>query len=175
MDVRNIVDKYKNLANEAIIADPETKKSNFSILLVNIEHDLNLGNIVRSANCFSVKEVILFGRKHYDRRGCVGTYKYLKVRNIKTLDELRTILPEYYKVIGVENNSRRPYPLQYCSWDKNKNYLFVFGQESSGIPFDILELCDFYVEIEQYGSVRSLNLVTAAGILMYDFCCKTRQ
>lgn len=173
LDNRNVMDCYKGRPNEEIIADLETQKSNFSILCVNTEHDLNLSNIVRSANAFGAKEVILYGRRHFDRRGCVGSYKYLNIRSIKTIEELEEVFDQYYRVIAVENNVGGVV-LSECNWDKERNYLFVFGQESCGITADILERCHFSVEIEQVGSVRSLNLATAAGIIMYEVMRKAK-
>jgi tRNA G18 (ribose-2'-O)-methylase SpoU len=48
----------------------------------------------------------------------------------------------------------------------------IFGQEQIGIPKKLLDLCDELVYIKQYGSVRSLNVGTASGIAMYDYCSK---
>jgi tRNA G18 (ribose-2'-O)-methylase SpoU len=48
----------------------------------------------------------------------------------------------------------------------------VFGQEQIGIDKEVLEVCHDLIYIEQYGSVRSLNVGTASGIAMYDYCSK---
>jgi tRNA G18 (ribose-2'-O)-methylase SpoU len=50
--------------------------------------------------------------------------------------------------------------------------LICLGQEGNGIPAEILAKCHDLVEIPQVGSVRSLNVGTAAGIVMYDYCAK---
>jgi len=167
-DNRNVKNEYKGRTNEEIIADLETKKSNFSVLLINIEHDLNLSNIVRSANAFGAREVILFGKKHFDRRGCVGANHYIRIRNVKSVEELEPILKEYDKVVAAENNVNAPFDVSTFPWSKYETYLLVFGQESCGIPAEILDRCHYTVEIEQRGSVRSLNLAVAAGIIMYE-------
>jgi tRNA G18 (ribose-2'-O)-methylase SpoU len=49
----------------------------------------------------------------------------------------------------------------------------VFGQEQVGIPKEVLDICHDKIYIQQYGSVRSLNVGTASGIAMYDYCSKT--
>ncbi len=43
----------------------------------------------------------------------------------------------------------------------------VVGTEVSGIPEEIIERCDFVVEIPMRGSKESLNVSVAAGILLY--------
>jgi tRNA G18 (ribose-2'-O)-methylase SpoU len=49
----------------------------------------------------------------------------------------------------------------------------IFGQEQIGIPKEVLDMCDDVVYIRQFGTVRSLNVGTASGIVMYDYCSKT--
>jgi tRNA C32,U32 (ribose-2'-O)-methylase TrmJ len=45
----------------------------------------------------------------------------------------------------------------------------VFGEEGVGLTAETLKIADYSVEIPQYGSVRSLNVGTSSGILMYSF------
>ena len=44
----------------------------------------------------------------------------------------------------------------------------VFGPETRGLPQDILNLSEFSVRIPTLNTVRSLNLSTAAGIVLYQ-------
>jgi tRNA (cytidine/uridine-2'-O-)-methyltransferase len=45
----------------------------------------------------------------------------------------------------------------------------VFGKETAGLPEDLLESSpDFTIRIPIFGKVRSLNLSTAAGIVLYE-------
>ena len=43
----------------------------------------------------------------------------------------------------------------------------VFGRESSGLPPDVLELAAHRVRIPTRNCIRSLNLSTSAGIVLY--------
>jgi tRNA G18 (ribose-2'-O)-methylase SpoU len=142
------------------------------VLIVNILYDNNAGNIVRSANAFGVKEIILYGHKKFDRRASVGTEFYSHFRNLKYVEDLKTVFEEYDLVVAVEN-VKEAEPLESFKWQKDKNTLLVFGQESSGIPQEILSRSHYKIQIEQIGSVRSLNVSVAAGIVMYDYCLKT--
>ncbi len=49
----------------------------------------------------------------------------------------------------------------------------IFGQEQVGVPQELLQIANDTVYIAQYGSVRSLNVGTASGVVMYDYCAKT--
>ncbi len=46
--------------------------------------------------------------------------------------------------------------------------VLVFGAESSGLPAELLALCDVAVCIPQSGRTQSLNLSVAAGILLAE-------
>lgn len=46
--------------------------------------------------------------------------------------------------------------------------VLVFGRESSGLPEEILELSEHRIRIPTLDTVRSLNLSTAAGIVLYQ-------
>jgi len=53
--------------------------------------------------------------------------------------------------------------------DIAKDIFFVFGNESSGLPKDLLaENVDRILTIPMTGKVRSLNLSNAAAILIYE-------
>lgn len=49
----------------------------------------------------------------------------------------------------------------------------VLGPETRGLPDEILKLSDLHVRLPIKGKVRSLNLSTAAGILLYEALRRT--
>lgn len=51
--------------------------------------------------------------------------------------------------------------------------VLVFGPESRGLPPEVLELSDTCVRIPTRDAVRSLNLSTAAGIVLYQGLIRT--
>ena len=55
-------------------------------------------------------------------------------------------------------------------WPKEKHTLLVFGQEQVGVPKEFIEVADDIAYIPQYGTVRSLNVGTASGIAMHEYC-----
>jgi tRNA G18 (ribose-2'-O)-methylase SpoU len=48
----------------------------------------------------------------------------------------------------------------------------IFGEEQRGLSPMALGMADDIVYIPQLGSVRSLNVGTASGIVMYDYVTK---
>jgi tRNA G18 (ribose-2'-O)-methylase SpoU len=74
-------------------------------------------------------------------------------------------------IVAVDNikNARR---VDSYAWPKEKHVVMVFGQEQVGVPEELLAMAQDCVYIAQYGSVRSLNVGTASGVVMYDYCAK---
>ncbi|MSR73006.1 TrmH family RNA methyltransferase [Candidatus Parcubacteria bacterium] len=170
---RNRADYLKWLTDEEVKKYLTEQKLNYGVLIMNLLYDNNAGNIVRSANAFGASEIILYGHKTFDRRASVGSEFYEYFRHIKFTEDIDAIFAEYEVVVAVENNSGAM-PLADFKWNPTQKTLMIFGQESGGIPKEILNKCDHVVEISQFGSVRSLNVAVAAGIIMNDYCTKTR-
>lgn len=167
-DPRNVADVYKYWTEDAIKADLRTKHNNFSALVTNQHHDFNIGTVIRNCNAFCGKEVIILGRKKYDKRGAVGAYLYTTMKHVKFVDDLDF---KDGTVVGIDNIDGAV-PIETFQWPEG-HVIMAFGQEQTGLTPDVLAVCKHVVYIKQYGSVRSLNVGCASAIAMYDFCQKT--
>lgn len=165
-DTRNIIDYYKYWTTEAVLADLDAKRNNFSVLISNKFHDFNIGSVIRNANAFLAKEVIVYGSKKFDHRGTVGTHHYTHFKHVRLTEKLE--FPDSV-VIGIDNipNSK---PIENFNWPRDKHVVLAFGQEDIGLPPEILAVCNDFAYIKQYGSVRSLNVGCASAIAMFSYC-----
>jgi tRNA G18 (ribose-2'-O)-methylase SpoU len=168
---RNVVDYMKWMQTDQIIQELEGKKKNFGILLVNIDYDNNAGNIIRSANAFGAQEIILYGRRKFDRRASLGVEFYMQFRQIKFVEDIDEVLASYDQIIGLDNLPGA-LSLPDYQWNHNIRTLICVGQEGLGLPDEVIKKCHSLLEIPQVGSVRSLNVSVASGIVMYDYCYK---
>ena len=50
-DTRNLQDEYKGLTNEQVFVELSKNRSDLEVAIENVEHDFNVGTIVRSAPC----------------------------------------------------------------------------------------------------------------------------
>ncbi|MBQ3474395.1 rRNA methyltransferase [Candidatus Saccharibacteria bacterium] len=165
-DTRNLVDEYKGLENEQVFFALEKKRTPLEIAIENVEHDFNIGSIVRTANSFNVEKVHIIGKKKYNRRGAMCTDKYLKiVHHSTTEDFLKT--QEGRELVAIENNTPRAKPLNDKKF--NKNTTLIFGSENNGITEELLNRAQDVRFIESFGSTRSVNVGVAAGIAMYEY------
>ncbi|MBQ6375759.1 TrmH family RNA methyltransferase [Candidatus Saccharibacteria bacterium] len=168
-DTRNLIDEFKGKSNEQIFDALNKTRTPLEIAIENVEHDFNIGSIVRTANSFNVSKVHIIGRKKYNRRGAMCTDKYLKIIHHATLEDfLRT--QEGRELIAIENNTPRAKPLHDKAFADNTT--LIFGSENSGVSEELLKSAHDVRYIESFGSTRSVNVGAAAAIAMYEW---TRQ
>ena len=168
-DSRNLIDELKGLTNEQIFDTISQKRNSLEIAIENVEHDFNIGSIVRTANSFNVSKVHIIGKKKYNRRGAMCTDKYLKIVHHPTLEDfLKT--QKSRELIAIENNTPRAKPLHEKQFTDNTT--LIFGSENSGITDELLKVSTDVRYIESFGSTRSVNVGAAAAIAMYEW---TRQ
>lgn len=170
---RNVQDKFKSLSEDEIKKELKKTMLPCGVLICNIEGDFNFGSIIRSANALGISKVFYFGKKRYNKRSTVGTYHYTDITYINSLKDVKNLKNEYY-FVGLENNIKK-LTFDIHNYDWAPETLFVIGEENLGIPSDINELCEDFVEIKMCGSVRSLNAAVAASIAMYDYSKKIKS
>ena len=168
-DQRNLIDKYKGKSNEQVFDELNKARNSLEIAIENVEHDFNIGSIVRTANSFNVKRVHIIGKKKYNRRGAMCTDKYLEIVHHATLEEFLGS-QKNRELIAIENNTERAKPLHEKQFKPNTT--LIFGSENNGITPELLNAAHDVRFIESFGSTRSVNVGAAAAIAMYEW---TRQ
>lgn len=171
-DHRNVVDEYRYWTLDAIVADLDTKRNPFHVAIENLEHDFNIGSIVRTANAFLAKEIHIVGRKRWNRRGAMVTDRYQHIRHHESVDELKAWAAEAgIPIIGIDNVPTSQ-PLE--TFDLPEACVLFFGQEGTGLAPEAIDACDAVVSIAQYGSTRSINVGAAAAIAMHAWIRRRR-
>jgi len=169
-DRRNVIDHYKLVEEELIKGDLDKKRTNLVLIAENWGYDFNIGTLIRNSNAFVAKCVYIIGRKQYDRRGTVGTYKYEHVVYETTIEPvIERLKKDGYRVVVMDNIPGSSSISDYTWKDKTA---IIFGQEGLGVTPEAIDLADDVVFIPQLGSVRSLNVATASGIAIYDYMVK---
>ena len=166
-DTRNLIDKFKGMANEDIVAELDKTRIPLEVAIENLAHDFNIGTIVRNANAFNVSRVHIIGKRKYNRRGAMVTDKYLHIDHFATVDEfLADAKARNVRVVAVDNNRPESKPLAATALAPNS--ILVFGSESDGISQELLDQADQAFYIEQLGSTRSINVGCASAVAMYE-------
>lgn len=170
-DRRNIIDHYRYWTQEAICEDLVKTAYPVEVVAENFAHDFNIATLVRNANAFNMKAVHMVGRKQWDRRGAVGTYHYTPVHYHTDAERFYESLHKEGVPVIVFDNVEGAEPLPSFVWPEGR-IAVVFGQESIGVSNLALKYATHVVEIPQRGSVRSLNVGTSSGIVLYDYMSK---
>jgi len=168
---RNVIDRFKNMPDEEIKKELQRTAHPVAVCMEQWQGDFNISTLIRNANAFNVEKVFYFGRRRYDRRGTVGTHNYTDIQFLDGgYDQLET-LKDQYTFVGVDNNvSQKTFKLGEFDWNTlSKPPLMIFGEEGTGLTQQAIQMCHILIEIPQYGSVRSLNVGTSSGVLLYDY------
>ncbi|HEX8093639.1 MAG TPA: RNA methyltransferase [Jatrophihabitans sp.] len=169
-DHRNVSDGYRYWTVEAIVADLDTRRHEFVVAIENWQHDANIGTVVRTANAFLAREVLIVGRKRWNRRGAMVTDRYQHLRHLPSIAALTDWAAENGCPIVAIDNTSGSTPIETAELPRNA--LFLFGQEGPGLTPEAQASATSTLSIAQFGSTRSINAGVAAGIAMH---CWIRQ
>ena len=164
-DRRNVVDRYRYWRMADIVADLDSRRHTFHVAIENLQHDFNIGSIVRTANAFLAAEIHIVGKARWNRRGAMVTDRYQHVRHHADACELAewagaAALP----VVGLDN-VEGSHPIERAALPAA--CVLFFGQEGPGLSPAARSICDQTLHITQYGSTRSINVGAAAAIAMH--------
>ncbi len=178
ISTQNVMEKISSLTTpQDFIAVCEQKninvsdtKEDFILALDNIQDPSNIGAILRSAEAFGVKAVVL-------SQDCCDVYspKALRAAMGSTfrLNLIKTDLKEFlsfkkdlgYDIIGTGLDKSYKTTDKLCESSKK---VVVIGNEGSGISNDIKPVCSFGMYIPMYGKNESLNAAVAASIILWE-------
>ena len=141
----------------------------FHIVLVEPEIPPNTGNIARL--CGATGTVLhLVGKLGFatdDRtlkRAGLDYWHAVDVRYWANLDELKGAFPEGRFVYTSKKAAQ-----SYAEFCFREGDFIVFGKETQGLPEELLTAHpEASVRIPIFGEVRSINLATSAGIILYE-------
>jgi tRNA G18 (ribose-2'-O)-methylase SpoU len=164
-DRRNVVDRYRYWRLDAIVADLDRHRHDFAVAIENWQHDANIGTVVRTANAFNAAEVVIVGRRRWNRRGAMVTDRYQHIIHVPDIDALAAHAEHTGRVLVAIDNAPGAVPLETAVLPKRA--LLVFGQEGPGLSVEARAAATGLYSIAQYGSTRSINAGVAAGIAMH--------
>ena len=150
----------------------QVKKIPVYVLLDSIRSNYNVGSIFRTSDGAMIEKLFLCGyTPHPPKKEILKT----------ALGSTESVNWEYAKdpkevIIKLKNEGIKIYALELTS--KSTPYYKVepatfplcllIGNEITGVSQDLLDLCDFSIEIPQYGIKQSLNVAVAYGIAIFE-------
>ena len=161
--------KFWNERRQKLKDDIESKRLNCAVAIPEAKFVENVGGIIRTANAFLIKEIIL-DQNVYNKAATAGTAAWENIHVTKNLFEY--IKQNNYISVALEQHPRSV-PL----WDFKFpiNSVIITGHEVQGMSDEMVEQCAHVIEIPQYGLVESLNVSTATSIALYEYCRQYRR
>ena len=146
------------------------------IAIINTRFSMNAAMIARTIAVMGLKKLHIIGPKACDMRSSVGSQHYIDLVKPGEIDPSTYFIENGLYPILIEQGGQ---PLEEFNFKnlirEGKHICFILGSESTGLPPKYLTQKFPTLTISQYGLVRSLNVQTAASIVMYEFTRQWRQ
>ncbi|MGZ3755049.1 MAG: RNA methyltransferase [Mucilaginibacter sp.] len=148
-----------------------------TVVLDNVRSMHNIGSIFRTSDGFAVEQIYLCGitaqppHREIEKTALGATqsvnWTYFETP-LQAIEQLKT---EGYKIIAIEQ-AENSIMLNDFIPEMNEKYALILGNEVNGVSDEVMEQIDACIEIPQFGTKHSFNVVVSAGIVLWDFFSK---
>ena len=152
------------------------------VILDNVRSLYNTGAFFRTADGCAIEKLVLCGitprpdQGSRQRRAIEKTalgaelsvpWEYVP----ETASAVSAAAAAGYHVAAVENS---PQAVDLYEWASSWPVCLVFGHEAEGVTSELAARIDIHVRIPMLGEKRSLNVATAAGVVLYELLRRWR-
>jgi 23S rRNA (guanosine2251-2'-O)-methyltransferase len=142
----------------------------FIVVLDGVTDVRNFGAIARTCECAGVDAIVvpikggaaLNGDAVKTSAGALLKIPVCREHNI--VNALKFIVSSGIKVVAATEKASQ----NYTETSMSEPLAIVMGAEDEGVSPEILRLCDNMVKIPMLGTIDSLNVSVAAGVLIYE-------
>lgn len=149
------------------------------VVLDNVRSMHNVGSVFRTADGFAVEKVVLCGitaqppHREIEKTALGATQSVAWEHVEDTLQAVNTLRQQGYTIIAIEQAENSIMLHTYQPYLSAK-YALIFGNEVNGVSDEVMQEIDYCIEIPQFGTKHSFNIVISAGIVLWDFFAKLR-
>jgi len=167
----------EELNRKTVAEFKRSEKTPVIAVLENIRSAYNVGSVFRTSDAFLLEGVYLTGytakppHKEIKKTalGAEDTVEWKYFTNAsEAIEQLRSIGYKVYAVEQVQDS----FSLEKTDFDANEKIAVIFGNEVTGVEQDTILKCDGCIEIPQLGMKHSLNIATAAGVVLWEIIRK---
>jgi tRNA G18 (ribose-2'-O)-methylase SpoU len=142
-------------------------------VLENIRSAYNVGSVFRTADAFLMEAIYITGYT------CTPPHKEIKKTALGAEDSvdwkhftnateaIKALKEKGYKVYAIEQ-AENSLMLQKLEFKADEKIAVIFGNEVTGVEQETILQCDGCIEIPQLGMKHSLNIATAAGVVLWE-------
>ncbi len=159
---RKSVEEFKRSDKTPVIA-----------VLENIRSAYNVGSVFRTADAFLLESIYITGYTakppHKEiRKTALGAEDTVDWQFFSDATEaINNLKLNGYKVYAVEQVTNS-LSLEKIEFNPAEKIAVIFGNEVTGVEQETILRCDGCIEIPQLGMKHSLNISTAAGVVLWE-------
>jgi 23S rRNA (guanosine2251-2'-O)-methyltransferase len=149
-----------------------------SVLLENVRSLYNVGAFFRTADAAGIEKLYLAGftGSPPDRmisKTALGAEESVAwERAVEPAQTLAGLRQAGYEIAAIETSV---HAVDLFDWQPRFPVCVVFGHETDGLSPAVAEFADTHVRIPMLGVKHSLNVATAAGVVLYELLRKYRD
>lgn len=148
----------------------EEGKSPLLVMLDGVTDVRNFGAIARTCECAGVDAVIIPAKNSVSvnadaiKTSAGALHKLPVCREQSLLSTIKYLKECGFKIVAATEKG----DYDYTKANYKDPVCIIMGAEDTGIPYEHLAQCDEWIKIPLFGSIGSLNVSVAAGILIYE-------
>jgi len=169
--------KLDELNRVSVSEFKELDKLPVTVVLDNVRSMHNVGSIFRTSDGFAVEQIALCGitaqppHREIEKTALGATQSVSWMYFETPLQALEQLRKDGYQIIAIEQ-AENSIMLNTFEPLSNKKYALFFGNEVNGVSDEVMQQIDACIEIPQFGTKHSFNIVVSAGIVLWDFYSK---
>jgi len=147
------------------------------VVLDNVRSMHNVGSIFRTCDGFAVEKVCLCGitsqppHREIEKTALGATQSINWAYYANPIEAVEQLRKDGYTIIAIEQ-ADKSIMLNDFEADESKKYALIFGNEVNGVSEEVMQIIDSCIEIPQFGTKHSFNIVVSAGIVLWDLFSK---
>ncbi len=142
------------------------------VVLNSIRSSYNVGSVFRTSDGAMIEKLLLCGYTPFPPNkevlktslGAENTIPWEYHKDGAT--EISRLKANGWKIAALEQTSNSRDYSELTKYDFP--LVLIVGNEITGVSQDLIDLCDFSLEIPQYGMKQSLNVAVAYGIAIFE-------
>ena len=149
------------------------------VILDNVRSMHNIGSIFRTSDGFAIEKIYLCGitaqppHREIEKTALGATQSIEWAYSADICDTINELKLDGYTIIAIEQAENSTMLNNYDP-DNSMKYALIFGNEVNGVSDQAMNLIDTCLEIPQFGTKHSFNIVVSAGIVLWDFFAKLK-
>lgn len=171
--------KLEELNRPSIEEFKQQDKLPIIVVLDNVRSLHNVGSAFRTADGFAVEAIYLCGitaqPPHREiEKTALGATQSIQWKYFENVaDAVFELKKSGYDIVAIEQAENSISLLDFKPAQEKKFALF-FGNEVNGVSEEVMKQIDVCLEIPQFGTKHSFNIVISTGIVLWDFFSKLK-